>query len=55
MKIGGVILILLAILFSCQKDENTPYSLYFGYEYFPVQVGNYAIYEVVDIFHDVAI
>lgn len=53
MRQIGISLITLIILLGCKKDE--PKSIYYGYEFFPIEEGNYRIYDVVDIFHDVAL
>lgn len=44
--------ILLIVLFSCKKDQD---SIFYGYHFFPVNEGNYVVYDVVDIFHDIAL
>ncbi|MDA7803110.1 hypothetical protein N8987_00855 [Crocinitomix sp.] len=46
----GLLLILFA---SCKKA--IPTSINYGYDYFPTQVGLYKIFDVVDVFHDVAL
>lgn len=43
----------IILLSSCKKDQDT--SIIWGYEYFPINEGNYVVYDVVDIFHDVAL
>lgn len=42
------------IFISCKKDDQDTDIIY-GYEYFPVNEGNYVVYDVIDIFHDVAL
>lgn len=54
MKKGILICLVLTSLFACKKDPVDT-SIIYGYEYFPVEVGHYAIYDVVDIFHDLEI
>lgn len=44
---------LLIIFVSCKK--HNPTSINYGYEYFPVELGHYKVFDVVDIFHDVAL
>jgi hypothetical protein len=53
MKIRFLLLFILPALVACKKEE--PKSIIYGYEYFPVQPGNYVIYNVVDIFHDIVL
>ena len=48
-KIVGIIFI-LSVVFSCKKDKDT--TIIYGYEYFPVEIGHFVVYDVVDIFHD---
>lgn len=38
---------------SCKKDTDN--SIIYGYEYFPIEEGHYVVYDVVDIFHDLAL
>ncbi len=54
MKKGIFICLVLTSLLACKKDPVDTNIIY-GYEYFPVEVGHYAIYNVVDIFHDLEI
>lgn len=42
----------LVILFSCGKDLPDNYSIENGYEYFPLEVGKYWIYQVDSIVYD---
>jgi len=51
MRFFGIVFISL-ILFSCKKDDN---EILYGYQCFPYNEGSYVIYDVVDIFHDVAL
>ena len=37
---------------SCKKDETV---IIYGYQYFPFEKGKYVVYDVMDIFHDVAL
>ncbi|WP_070138230.1 hypothetical protein [Crocinitomix algicola] len=53
MKLFSVIFIIAFGLIACKKDE--PKSIYYGYEFFPVHEGHFRVYDVVDIFHDVAL
>lgn len=43
----------LFVLLSCKKDQDV--SITWGYECFPFDEGKYVIYDVMDIFHDVAL
>lgn len=54
MKKGIITYFVLISLFACKKDpiDNT---IIYGYEYFPIEVGHYKVYDVVDIFHDLDI
>lgn len=45
-------IICLLIITSCKKDNG---PIFYGYHFFPVNEGHYVIYDVVDIFHDVAL
>lgn len=48
-----IFLVLFSVLFfSCKKDVN---PIFYGYHFFPVEEGRYVVYDVVDIFHDVAL
>lgn len=38
------------MILSCKKDNSQPIN--FGYHYFPVNVGQYQIYDVISIVHD---
>jgi hypothetical protein len=38
-------------LVSCKKGDNTPVD--FAYEYYPLNVGHYVIYDVLEVRHDV--
>lgn len=38
---------------ACKKQQDT--EIIYGYEYFPIQQGHYIVYDVLDIFHDVAL
>jgi len=40
------------IFLSCKKDDN---KIIYGYQCYPMEEGRYVIYDVVDIFHDVAL
>lgn len=40
-------------LVACKKQQDT--EIIYGYEYFPIQQGHYRIYDVLDIFHDIAL
>lgn len=53
MKNILLIRLLLILFASCKKA--IPTSINYGYEFFPTQVGLYKIFDVVDIFHDVAL
>jgi hypothetical protein len=46
------ILIVLVFISSCKKDD-TP--ILYGYNVYPMEEGRYVIYDVVDIFHDIAL
>ena len=48
MKIS-IVIVLSFILFSCKKDDVVPEKLDLGYDYFPVKVGQYLIYDVDSI------
>lgn len=37
---------------SCKKDTD---PIFYGYEIYPMQEGRFVVYDVVDIFHDVAL
>lgn len=52
MKKLTLITLLSIIAFSCKKESD---PIIFGYEYFPVEKGHYVVYDVLDIFHDVAL
>lgn len=54
MKKAFFIFTILTSIFACKKDpiDNT---IIYGYEYFPVEVGHFVVYDVVDIFHDLEI
>lgn len=41
------------MVFACKKDKD--HSIVWGYHYFPFNEGNYVVYDVIDIFHDVAL
>ncbi len=45
-------LIALLLVASCKKRETIEYTIYNGYEYFPVTVGSWITYEVDSIYHD---
>lgn len=47
------VLIIIALV-ACKKDTND-HSIIFGYEYFPTTIGMYRTYDVVEIFHDLAL
>ncbi|MEK7253300.1 MAG: hypothetical protein AAB316_01025 [Bacteroidota bacterium] len=51
MKHSFFILSLLCLLASC-KEEADPFQADFGYEYFPLEVGKYLIYEVDSTIYD---
>ncbi len=40
---------LLALLWSCQSESVAPEDIRLGFEYFPLSVGQYSVYEVEDI------
>ncbi|MCG8576427.1 MAG: hypothetical protein MI810_16195 [Flavobacteriales bacterium] len=44
--------IVLIAAFSCKKQDTT---IVYGYHYFPFEEGKYVVYDVLDIFHDVAL
>lgn len=46
------LLFFTAFIFSCKKDEK---KIIYGYQFFPFTQGNYVTYDVVDIFHDLAL
>jgi hypothetical protein len=47
-------LLFFSIVFSsCKKDEDQ--VILYGYECFPMEEGRYVIYDVVDVFHDIAL
>ncbi len=46
------ILSVFVLISSCKKDD-TP--ILYGYDVYPMEEGHYVIYDVVDIFHDVAL
>ncbi len=48
-----VLISFCAVFTSCKKDED--HGIIWGYEYFPIEEGNFVVYDVVDIFHDVAL
>lgn len=50
-KFFGLVLIVVLIS-SCKKDSKT---ILYGYEIYPMNEGSYVIYDVTDIFHDVAL
>ncbi|MFT5821205.1 MAG: hypothetical protein ACI8ZM_002454 [Crocinitomix sp.] len=54
MKKGIIICFVLTSLFACKKDP-VDNSINYGYEYFPIEIGHYTVYDVVDIFHDLEI
>ncbi|MBN4082102.1 hypothetical protein JYT21_00200 [bacterium AH-315-B15] len=47
-----LILPILILLASCKKQDTT---ITYGYHYFAYEEGQYVVYDVVDIFHDVAL
>ncbi|MBI3133241.1 MAG: hypothetical protein HYZ14_01065 [Bacteroidetes bacterium] len=51
MKILAAIAFVL-VLVSCKKDNG---PILYGYNVYPMTEGNYVVYDVVDIFHDVAL
>lgn len=51
MKFIGILFVTL-LLSSCKKDDT---EILYGYQCFPYDEGHYVIYDVVDIFHDVAL
>jgi hypothetical protein len=53
MKKGILIAFVLISLFGCKKDVDN--SIVYGYEYFPIEIGHYKVYNVVDIFHDLEV
>lgn len=46
------ILSVFVLISSCKKDDT---SILYGYDVYPMEEGHYVIYDVVDIFHDVAL
>lgn len=50
-KFFGLVLV-IALISSCKKDAKT---ILYGYEIYPMDEGSYVIYDVTDIFHDVAL
>ena len=44
--------LLVCLLFSCKKQDDT---IIYGYQYFAYEEGQYVVYDVTDIFHDVAL
>ena len=53
MKRTVFISMIAVLIASCKKDDDD--TIVYGYECFPMQQGHYVIYDVVDIFHDVAL
>jgi hypothetical protein len=53
MKILLYILSISLLVFACKKKQDN--TIIYGYEYFPINEGNYVVYDVVDIFHDIAL
>lgn len=51
MKALSAFILLVIIAVGCKKDTDN--TIIYGYEYFPVQVGHYVVYDVIDIFHDI--
>jgi len=52
MKKYLIILIVLVIV-SCKKDNSAPINM--GYQYFPINIGHFNVYDVVSIVHDDAV
>lgn len=52
MKYSYVIVFIIVVISSCKKDND---PIIYGYHYFPMTEGQYTVYDVVDIFHDVAL
>lgn len=54
MRNNSLLLLLSCVfLFACKKQPEK--SIIYGYSYFPTNLNNYVVYEVVDIFHDNAL
>lgn len=53
MKLTGIAIASLIWLTACKKDGNDP--ILYGYRCFPMEEGHYVVYDVVDVFHDVAL
>jgi len=52
MKFFRYIFIITVFFSSCKKDDN---QILYGYQCYPMEEGRYVIYNVVDIFHDLAL
>lgn len=52
MKKISCFAVVLVLISSCKKDEE---QILYGYQIYPMEEGRYVIYDVVDIFHDVAL
>lgn len=50
-KLIGVVFVLILIS-SCKKDTN---PILYGYDVYPMEEGRFVVYDVVDIFHDIAL
>lgn len=53
MRQLGILIGLLFVVASCKKEQDN--TIIYGYEYFPTKQGHYLVYDVEDIFHDVAL
>jgi len=51
MKLQAAIACILLFL-ACKKDDD---PIFYGYEVYPMHEGHFVVYDVVDIFHDVAL
>lgn len=54
MRFFAISISLFLFLGACKKDPKDNTIIY-GYEYFPTEIGHYRIYDVMRIFHDLAI
>jgi hypothetical protein len=52
MKFIACFFIALFFISSCKKDDN---QILYGYQCYPMEAGRYVIYDVVAIFHDLAL
>lgn len=53
MRLNKIIPIVLVVIFSCKKDKEDPVD--FKYEYTPTTIGQYVVYDVMEVFHDDAV